>query len=69
MKRQMIRRSFSISKTENGAYVVQFGEDDYGNPLSRYAAFEDVGRAKEWLRDAVDDSFKDIELPPPPTTD
>ena len=67
--RRQIRKCFNVSRTENLAYVVEFGDNDYGTPLQRCAAFEDVERAKQWLCNAVDDSFKDIELPPPPTAD
>ena len=64
-----IRRTFFISKTDNGAYLLEFGEDDYGKRLARCAAFEDIGRAKQWLHDSVDDAFGRLEPPPPPTAD
>ena len=58
-----ISKAFSVSKTDNGAYVLEYGDFDYGRRLKNYAAFEDVDRAKKWLHGAIDASFDILESP------
>ena len=56
-----ISKTFSVSKTVNGAYILEFGDLDYGrlSPGDR-AAFESHTEALDWLLGRVGKCFGEV---------